>query len=117
MTIVSKDRKRFYEAFGEPIREAMLADPKASDVPGIVILAANGSHGFEPDWLPGFLTDPRAPAVVTMAVQADRDSLLATVRENAAKEGDGGGPYTTFLKGYQPAELIVQDAPGGDAPA
>ncbi|MCW5756526.1 MAG: hypothetical protein KIT54_04740 [Phycisphaeraceae bacterium] len=115
--IVSKDRKRFYEAFGEPIREAMLADPKASDVPGIVILAANGSHGFEPGWLPGFLTDPRAPDVVKKAGQADRDSLLATVRENAAKEGDGDGPYTTFLKGCQAAGLIAQDAPGGDAPA
>lgn len=109
---VKDKRQSLYKVFGEPIREAMLADPKASDVPGIVILAANGSHGFEPDWLPGFLTDPRAPDVVKKAGQADRDSLLATVRENAAKEGDGDGPYATFLKGCQAAGLEAQDTPG-----
>lgn len=111
-TTLKDNREHLYEVFGEPIREAMLADPKASDVPGIVILAANGSHGFEPGWLPGFLTDPRAPDVVMKAGQADRDSLLATVREKAAKEGDGGGPYTTFLRACQAAGLETQDTPG-----
>lgn len=105
-TTVKDKRLRLYEVFGDPIREAMLASPQPSDVPSIVTLAVNGSHGVEPAWVPGFLADELAPGVVATAEEAHRVSLLATVGEKAEQEGKGGGPYTVFLERCRKAGLL-----------